>query len=735
MERNDALKRVMAQLANRYVGGVLTELQNFFAVYPRPSAQAEMDTLLSEYQTMMRYWQNGYEDPKLETNYQLLLQRAYRLYASTSLWRRIASSPFISTTYSNIIMQPREWSVVNIRQELESFVSDIALVELEPANKQELRRKELCNRHFEQMRSLFDFLWTSGQWTDAFGSAFQEILLSPTIDVDDQQLIVSAIMLSLINVFDMAKFRVLINVYRQATDERVRQRALVGWVLGRNYTLSGVFPEELELVNDLLTDPDVVQELTELQIQMIYCINAEDDHHKIQSEIIPDLMKGNHFRVTRDGIEELEEDQLENILHPEIQEERMERVEESMRKMIDMQKQGSDIYFGGFAQMKRYPFFQQMVNWFIPFSMNHPQVAETLQDMKENRFLQMQLNMGPFCDSDKYSFVFAFRQVMERIPQSIREMMERGEATMGAEVMEEEQQSATYIRRSYLQNIYRFFRLFPHAAQFDHPFLPREKGLGHLLFFASPLFKGTPLTGNWNKVLSTLLRMHYYEETRDAIFRIAEKDRDYDSYMMEALVLKKIKPEPGRETQNNIAIWTAYLNALKVNSKGVPALQGLARVTFAMKRYSDALETYDLLLKYNPEKKSYILNRMICLTNLGRSEETLDTLFRLSLEDENDLNVKRVLAWALTGVGKYELALTQYEQLMAVEEPVAEDLLCQGYCQWFAGSVGEAIKNFRRYLKETGAPAGYILENEQALIDKKGISASEQLLMIDAIGS
>ena len=143
MERNDALKRVMSQLANRYVGGVLTELQNFFAVYPRPSAQAEMDALLSEYQTMKRYWQNGYDDPKLETNYQLLLQRAYRLYAGTSLWRRIASSPFISTTYSNIIMHPREWSVVNIRQELEAYVSDMALVELEPANKQEKRRQEL----------------------------------------------------------------------------------------------------------------------------------------------------------------------------------------------------------------------------------------------------------------------------------------------------------------------------------------------------------------------------------------------------------------------------------------------------------------------------------------------------------------------------------------------------------------------------------------------------------------
>jgi len=734
MERNDALKRVTAELANRYVGGALTELQNFFAVYPRPSAQAEMDVLISEYHTMKWYWQQGYDDPQLESNYQRLLQRTYRLYASTSLWRRIASSPFVSTTYSAIIMHPREWSVTNIRQELESFVSEMAMVELEPANKQDQHRRELCGKHFEQMRSLFDFLWTSGQWTDSVSSAFQQLLLSPTIDADDQQLIVSAITLSLINVFDMAKFRVLITVYRDATDERVRQRALVGWVLGRNYTFSGVFPEELELVNSLLADPKVIQELTELQIQLIYCINAEDDHQKIQSEIMPELMNSSHFRVTRDGIEEMEEDQLENILHPEREEERMERVEESMRKMIDMQKHGSDIYFGGFAQMKRFPFFQQIVNWFIPFSIHHPQVVESLQEVRSNRFLQKMLSIGPFCNSDKYSFVFAYHQVLERIPQNIREMMQNGEASF-VEVPEEEQQSAAYLRRIYLQDIYRFFRLFPHAAHFDHPFLPREKDLGHLLFFASPLFKTTPLAKNWNKILSILLRLQYYDEACEAIAKIPEEQRDYDSYMIEAVALKKRTQKPHGVHNNNLHLRLTYMKALDANPQAVPALQGLARMSFTLKMYDKALKEYDLLTKCDPEKRSYILNKMICLTNLGRYEETLDTLYRLSLEDEQDKNVKRVLAWALTGVGKYEQALSHYEQLVAVEEPLAEDFLSQGYCLWFAGKKGDAVASFRRYLKETGETAAYIIENEKVLLEKKGIKTSEQLLMLDAICS
>ena len=205
--------------------------------------------------------------------------------------------------------------------------------------------------------------------------------------------------------------------------------------------------------------------------------------------------------------------------------------------------------------------------------------------------------------------------------------------------------------------------------------------------------------------------------------------------MMEALALKKRTKETDDVRQNHILMREAYRKALEAKPGDIAALQGQARMSFALKLYDNALEEYDLLIKHNPEKKSYTLNKMICLTNLGRYEETLDTLFRLSLENEDDLNVKRVLAWALTGVGKYEQALTQYAQLTGGETPVAEDFLSQGYCLWFANRTADAIASFRRYLDETGETAVRIIENEEALIDKKGIKTSERLLMLDALGS
>ena len=732
MERNEGLKRVLAQLARRNTGRALTELHNFFASWPRPQAEAEMDALMAEYQTMTHYWCHGYKDPQLKENYDLLLHRTYRLYANTSLWRRIGSSPFVSTTYSNLILKSREFSVPSVRQEMETFVSDVAMVELAPQNKQEEQLVTLYGQHHGQMSLLFDYLWTSGQWSDAMGDAIEEMLLSPTIDSRDQQLLVSAVTLALINTFDFVKFRTLLRVYRQSTDERVRQRALVGWVLGRNYTLSSVFPEERKLVSELTEDPQVQQELAELQIQMIYTVNAESDNRKIQSEIMPDLLQHNNFRITRNGIEELEEDPLEDILHPEADDERMEKVEESFRKMVDMQKQGSDIYFGGFSQMKRFPFFHQISNWFTPFTMYHPEVVETMQRLKANRFLQQLLKTGPFCDSDKYSFVFAFSQVLERVPQSLREMLENGEATMG-EVPEEEIHTPTYIRRMYLQDIYRFFRLFPHAGQFDHPFQTGDE-LGHVLFFASPLFKGTPMERSFDKVASMLLRQKRYKDEDRLLKNYSEEQHGYTYWMVMATTQSHLSPM--NEQAKHEFVLACYEKALMQRPDSEKAQNGRARMLFALKQYDEAIKAYDQLIEANPSKVSYELNRAVCLTNVGQYDEAQQCLFRLYYDAPDDLNVLRVLAWTLTGVGKYEQALPMYERLTTEAESMADDFLNQGFCLWFAGEqLDTAVKCFRRYLTETGATADQVLENERELLEQKGITDPEVQMMLDAISA
>lgn len=104
---------------------------------------------------------------------------------------------------------------------------------------------------------------------------------------------------------------------------------------------------------------------------------------------------------------------------------------------MNMQKAGSDIYFGGFSQMKRFPFFYKAANWFCPFYIENPEISSSIDKMENTSLVSNILENGPFCDSDKYSFTLAVSSVIAHLPENIKEMLNTKEAIMPAMGMEE----------------------------------------------------------------------------------------------------------------------------------------------------------------------------------------------------------------------------------------------------------------------------------------------------------
>lgn len=712
MERNEVLTEVQYLLIERNLGEAIAALDRFLAVHPHQINTDRLFAIKTDFQLMADYWRHGFKDPQSSQLYNNLLKRMYVLYANIASNYTIRHTPFLASLFYRAHMTPRDWSPQVIKEELESFVSEVAMLDLEPAHTSEKKRSDLYERHYRSMIELFDYIITSGIWTDSFATSMEDVLLAPTVDSYDQQLIISSVMLSAMNYFDAAKFRLLMHVYQQATDEEVRQRALIGWVFSLDTVIvKSLYPEELELLRHVLEDEHCCQELTELQKQVIFCINAEQDNATIQNEIMPDIMKHQGFQITKDGVVEQEEDSLRDILHPDEAEENLEKVEASFRKMIDMQKQGSDIYFGGFSQMKRFSFFNELVNWLMPFDMNHPGINAIVSQFKDSRFLKTMMKNGPFCNSDKYSFMLAFEQVLSRLPQNVRDMLDRGEASIQA-VSAEETSKPAYIRRIYLQDLYRFFRLFTQRDAFENIFDLQEQ---NYLFFASSLYSNTPLEQHFHEISSFLIKK---KRTRDLIEMLGNYDlhiHDFQYFMMCAYV--------GQTPLDN------YARALELQPDNERALAGYARALFSNSKYQEALDIYIKLEEKQPDKKSYLLNKSICQTKLQQYDEAEKVLFRLNYESPDDINVTRVLAWTLTCNGKYEQAEKFYEQLMSVKEPLSEDILNNGYRLWFSGRVDEAIDCFSRYLRETGQGKQFILDNEKELIRLKGITEPECQMM------
>lgn len=746
MEINKELDGVFELLDGGCLSVAMEYLTTFGCKYPELGIEGLLEDIRSDYRRMADYWAGGYRDPQLDGIYAALTKRVYRLTADIALRYASTHSAYLTAVSRRVAATRRDWSLPAIRAALEGFVSDVALLGLEPEHTRMRRQTEIYTAHQQLMSDLFDYIWTSAQWSDGTAEAFGQILQAPTVDSNDQQLLVSAVMLSAMNIFDINKFRLLVSVYRGSADENVRQRALVGWVLAAGNGRGGVFgAEKREIVDGLLADSSVCGELTELQIQMLYCVSAESDTRTIQKEIMPDLLKHNNLSITRNGIEEREDDPMRDILDPEASERGMEKVEQSFRKMMDMQKAGSDIYFGGFSQMKRFPFFDIISNWFVPFYPEHPAVASLYTKEADCRLVRTIIGSGPFCNSDKYSFVLAFRQVMDKIPQNMREMMSNGEAVGIGMVDEADRNTPAYIRRIYLQDLYRFFRLYPSRGQFRNPFDYRadKNWDSGYIFFANGLFRSTPLEKSFAGIAAFMTKRKMYREAAEVLDNHGEEERDYQFYMLCGNVLLHSGNVIMGGHLDGMTAEGCFGRALELRPDDSKALVGYARSWFYAGNYGEACAAYGRLLEQNPDNRGFLLSYGVCLTNLERYDEAMKVLYRLDYEYPGDENVERVMARAMFGDGRYEQARKVYERMEEAGHMSDGDMVNRGYCEWFAGENRRAAGYFARALKARypgSSPAYYrerceveIVDAERGFIGSHGITETEILLMVDLI--
>ncbi|MDE5947866.1 MAG: hypothetical protein K2G86_03650 [Prevotella sp.] len=701
MEANKELDDIMLLLDKGQLSVALEQLAAFVCKYPELNMDERLDGLRSDYERMVEYWATGYRDPQLESIHNVLRRRAYRLAADAYVRYDMAHSPYTSAVRRRIDGAGRDWSMPVLRAALEGFVTDAAMLELEPEHVRKQKKNDFYSARQRLMNDLFDHIWTSQQWNEGMAEAYEDILLSPTVDTNDQQVIVSALMLSTMNMFDINKFRLLVTVYRRSTDENVRQRALVGWVLSVKEEFEGLFPEQRQMVEEMLQDEAVRDELTELQIQLFYCVMAESDTKKIQKEIMPDLLKHNNLHITPTGIEEKAEDPMQDILDPEASERNMEKVEEGFRKMVDMQKAGSDIYFGGFSQMKRFPFFSSVSNWFVPFYPEHPAVSAIYERMGHGRLLGMMMNRGSFCNSDKYSFVLAFSQVIDRIPQSMRSIIDNGDIAGLGRMSETDTKTPAYIRRTYLQDLYRFFRLFPSRSQFRNPFDIQSVGKSspEYVFFSKRIFRGTELESRFGEIGSFMVKHKMYDEVAGVICNYSDKGKDYQYYMLFGHVLLRGGGVILDSRMNEMKATDCFEHALRLQKDELRALKGYARALFYEERYAEARDAYARLMAASPETMTYALSYSVCLTNLWEYDEALKVLYRLDYENPDNVGVSRVMARALVGAGKYEQARRVYEKLRSRGVMDSNDRMNNGYCEWFAGNHRAAAESFAAYLK------------------------------------
>lgn len=723
MNVDEILSSAINNLMDKRLDVAIELLEQLYVQRPTLIGHSELEAVKNDYQLMVDYMERGFTDDKRASLYLSLLQRLYRVAADLEIsWR-----------CKNVIVYVDAFRISDhlntshdfIRSVLESFVSDVAMLSLLPEAERTEKAKDLYDRHQVFVNRLFNTLWTSCQWSDDDCAFYTGLMLSPMVDVVDQQLLVSAVTLGAMNQFDINKFKALTTVYQQSTDERVRQRALVGWVLSV-FEGMDIFPEQDEIIRKLCENKDTIRELYTLQIQFFYSQDTEKDNEKLQRDIMPYLVEGSNITIGRLGIVEKEEDSLENILNQDAEDKRMEQMEEKVRKMMEMQKQGSDIYFGGFRQMKRFPFFNDLANWFTPFYIDHPALRTTIERIGQPNILETITNQGNFCESDKYSLAFAMESIINQIPGNIKEMMgsEGAFAPMGTTL---DKSNPTYICRAYIQDLYRFFRLYRSSNELINPFIDNHKSsfVADTFFFVYKSFIGTGLDEYKMRLALYLYKHKNMDKLVELMSTFHVEDTNYN-ILMGYINLYFGKPDVAYQIFNMV---------LQEDTENQWALKGMARAAMDCEDYDTAEHTYSQLLRLEPDNINYAVKRCVTLLKTERYAEAREELFRLDYQYPDNMNVKRVFAWTMLLDKSLDKASQLYDRILS-DAPMAEDYLNSGYCWWAKGNIGQAKNSFQAWITMTKGNKDRLLEeirNDQKVLDLYGITEIDCLLMVNLI--
>lgn len=711
-------------LAERNVPRALRMLRQRMDELAIVEGEEELERLESEYGLMANCFLSDMCDPKAARIYDRMLKRTYRLYNTV----RLAS---VMRKRRTLVQAQNIATSRRIRQEavlgeLESFVQDVAMCSLQSGETRETSLAKLYANHQRYMEGLFNSLLVMGQWTEESAEAYKSLLLSPVIDHTDAQLIVSALTMALLVVFDVNKWLTLVAVYEQSDDVALRQRAIVGIVLAMpDEGVVCLFPNVGEALHRLSSSDQVRRELMEVQIQMLYCERTEADSREIQTDIIPTFVKNSRLKNWRMESDGCEDSSIDEILGNDDADSNMAEIEEKMSKMMEMQRKGSDIYFGGFSHMKRFAFFSEISNWFAPFYADHPDVTNALKGENAPAIKQM-VGRGPFCDSDKYSFVFAIASIFDRLPADAQEMLKGGNASL-PENMTAETDSPAYMRRMYLQDLYRFFKLFPNHNDFRNPFGKTAKdGVADCLFIANASLAKS-MAHEAVEIGRLLFRWRQYEAVKvlaEAVVRSGAESADISLLLGNAYL----------KTGCYDASYELFSRVVTKNEKREQAMAGLAEAAFMLRRYDDVTAICNRLEAVGCISKRLTIYMSLALIDSGKVSEGMNRLYRLDYENDSDRNVKRAIAWGHLMNHKPDEAERIYDVLVADGSGVADDLLNCGYAKWLLHKNGEASQMFGRYASAMGADnkgecLATAFAEDKNLLDKYGVGDFEKVIM------
>lgn len=724
-------KEIIRLLNARRFREALMHMELFIFGIPEWELRSKLEEIRTSYQYMLQYMKQSVADPDRKKLYNKLITSSYQLIDRALILRMTPTSAefyYDRQRYYKLI--PLR-SLPELQLELETYTEDMAVGNLLNDNeKQEIKLAAVRKRHEQAYSELFYRVWLSAPWTDEDEDAARNLLTSLMVQINDLSLFISAITLSLMKYFDLRKLMLLFDAYQHSSNE-VNQRAIVGIAL----TIF-IYDERLELypeiaarLNLLNEDAIFANNLNRIQIQLLRSRETKKIDKKMREEIIPEMMKNANFTTRKLDMEDAEDESSSNDRNPDWQDwAEQSGFNDKLKEMTELQMEGADVYMSTFSQLKTYPFFHDMANWFYPFDTQHSAVAQAFFTTpgKRNLFLDTIFQSGFFCNSDKYSFALTISQIptaqREMVAQQFEEQNDTLKENKDHETLIAYSQLAETISNQYIQDLYRFFKIYPRRHEFRDLF---EESLN--LYYCKTLKTTLNDSDDMLIVANFLFHKEYYLEAL-MMFEDAVNTGGGN-----AEVFQKTGFCYQKNKHYEKAI-TAYRQADLQKPDNVWTNRHLAICYRQMKQFDKALEYYRKVESAQPENLSIITQIGHCLAELKLYDEALAYFFKLEYLDNKSIKAKRAIAWCSFVSGKYEQAMKYYHKLLE-KEPQLQDYLNAGHVAWVTGEVANAADKYSKALKMASSPEEFVtlFNKDKEVLLEHGIKEEDIPLMKDLI--
>jgi tetratricopeptide (TPR) repeat protein len=691
---------------------------------------------------MLKYTMEGVSDPARQKVYYKLITSVFELTDTLHEALKLKYSPGYENEKKRVSIKLKAsgsgnlmkdigdiYSHINIASKTDNNVSPASEVKPESIDEKEATRDKVLT---EKIKRIFYLVWLSNKLSQEEIQSLNALLQYPLLPLHLRTFMVSSVMLSQLRFYDQGKFGILIDLSSWGAPE-ISQRALAGLLINLHKYDSRLefYPEVKAQLKILFGNPAIRRNAETLIKQFIRSKGTEKLQQRIRDEFLPGIVQISTNLRDKIGLDKLMEEGLTEDGNPDWQNlfKDSPGIIKKMEEFSEMQMKGDDVLIGSFSMLKSFPFFDEAANWFMPFFPQNPDI-ERISDPEDRQIGQLvnAVDKSPLlCNSDKYSFCFSIMKLPQEnirmISQAIEAEMEQFKELTADEELLNPEQKQEFVSNQYIQDLYRFYKLFARKADFEDIF--GWKMEFHNIQSLSDLFTEDPLM--ILNIAEYYLSREYFEEAAGIFSSLPEHEKTGDICQKLGWCYQK--------TGDFHSALNHYLKAELFGNSTVWTLKKIALCYRNLKKPDKALEYYQAAEKEDTENLGVQLNIGHCLLELNRYEEALKCYFKVEYLSPGNSKVWRPIGWCSFITGNKAQAEKYFMKLMD-DQPGRHDYLSMGHVQWSLGHRRSALEYYLKSMAGKGFTEDEFLgifEEDLPHLLNQGIDKDDIPIMLDQL--